>query len=538
MKDYSQDWEVIGDLGKGGQGDVKLVKKRFGKGLSRGKIYINNIIGDSVSVLLGVEEIARKLNLNDYVTQEQVEAIGKLFFNMISDVASTNYGALKMIKKPYRNVFAPERMAREIDVCNRFSHPNLIKIIAFDDEDRKWYICPFYESKSLEDALIFTGNVRDTLLYIRPIIDAVKMLHLNDTVHRDVKPANIFIADDGQLILADPGLALSKDAERNTTTKEVVASWDWAPIWVQDGKMSDIDRTHDVYCIVKVIWAMIAGALSYVNPQKLMQLWYWDRPKYDLRNLFPNQIKDMEIVSDIFRKVIVENREDCLIEDCGELLIEVDRALEKLDRNRRISILGGSNYSPIFLRDKELKNHFEIITSDSVFSNKEGFLCTGNEKFSESKVGLKNPINLPFTIRMSVDSTKFEGDNPYWRAGFRIRGSDNKQEITCHIDNHNMIVAYIDDANVLYVPSLIDFNETIASLQLNLSYTIKTYQKRLYFNVNNANYYIGELNTREDELFLSLEVWSDHMKNHKVILNDISLFTPSGITLGEKEHPK
>jgi hypothetical protein len=77
------------------------------------------------------------------------------------------------------------------------------------------------------------GDVLGSLLAFRSLLEAVAKLHEKGYVHRDIKPDNIFVADDGHLVLGDFGLVIEPGAAdgRLTDTYENVGSRDWMPGW-------------------------------------------------------------------------------------------------------------------------------------------------------------------------------------------------------------------------------------------------------------------------------------------------------------------
>jgi hypothetical protein len=157
------------------------------------------------------------------------------------------------------------------------------------------------------------------------LVDAVSELHKNGYVHRDIKPENIFIGDDGRLVLRDFGLVINpgSDATRLTATYENVGSRDWA----MTGRNDEVNPTFDIFTLCKVLWSMVSG-------QRLLHLWYFNEPEYDLEVMFPND-PDIRWVTHIFRYCIVQREINCL-RDATELLAKFDEAIDAVRHDQQV----------------------------------------------------------------------------------------------------------------------------------------------------------------------------------------------------------
>ena len=97
------------------------------------------------------------------------------------------------------------------------------------DTDLSWYVSKFYPNGTLADKIdMFKGNLLEAIKAIRPLVEAVATLHKKGYVHRDIKPQNIFLNSNKDLILGDFGLVYFIDNEhtRISETYENVGSRD------------------------------------------------------------------------------------------------------------------------------------------------------------------------------------------------------------------------------------------------------------------------------------------------------------------------
>jgi len=202
-------------------------------------------------------------------------------------------------------------------------HPNLLKIIEYD-EDYDWFVSQYYPSGSLDNYIEkFKGDLKGALIAIRPVVEAVEILHHRGDVHRDIKPHNIFI-DNNSLILGDFGLFYFSDSlnTRISETFENIGSRDWMPGWAYGRRVEEVKPSFDVFSIGKVIWSMVSG-------KPILPLWYFDAGESDVVKLFP-KTSDMRLANELFKKCIVQFENDCL-EDASALLAEIDKTLAILE---------------------------------------------------------------------------------------------------------------------------------------------------------------------------------------------------------------
>ena len=190
----------------------------------------------------------------------------------------------------------------------------------------RWYVSRYYSGGVLIEKLDrFKGNVVGALQAFRGLVAGVAELHKGKMVHRDIKPQNVFIGDNGDLVLGDFGLVFFEDDEhtRLSATFENVGTRDWMPPWAMGMRIEEIRPSFDVFSLGKVLWSLISG-------KKVLQLWYFDRPQFDVEKQFPDA-PHISLVRSIFEKSIVENETGCL-ESAAQLLAEVDRVISQIQR--------------------------------------------------------------------------------------------------------------------------------------------------------------------------------------------------------------
>jgi serine/threonine-protein kinase len=102
------------------------------------------------------------------------------------------------------------RFRREAQAAGRLNHPNIVSIYDFGEDSGVWYIAmEFVQGRELKES--FETNERfkiaDIVRIMSQILNALDYSHRQGVIHRDVKPANIFLLSDGSVKVADFGIA-------------------------------------------------------------------------------------------------------------------------------------------------------------------------------------------------------------------------------------------------------------------------------------------------------------------------------------------
>lgn len=350
---YEEKWETIKLLGSGGQGKVFLV---------RNKLEALGIQSKTLSAFR---------NLSGLVSSQEKQ---KLYFDelclgikeRIELEKPSKQGALKILHKPDNArdfELEQERIENEIKSMYDITHPNLLRIIDYD-KDSEWFVSEYHPNGSIsKNPQLFRGDLLKTLNAVKPLINGIAKLHKKGQIHRDIKPQNIFIDFNGNLILGDFGLIYFQDEQHSRFSKEFsnVGSRDWMPPWAYGRRIDNIEPSFDIFSISKVIWSMVSGI-------PILPLWYYDRDEFNLENIFPDS-SQMKFMNLLFKKCIVENESDC-ISDINLLHNEINEVITKIENKaniistnieRRCKVCGKGKYVLIVDRDRDQAANFGLI---------------------------------------------------------------------------------------------------------------------------------------------------------------------------------
>jgi len=156
-----------------------------------------------------------------------------------------------------------ERMYREAQACARLNHPNIVTVFEAGEIDGVVYIAMEYlRGRNLADVLA-EGKMtfEEKLRTLMSVLDALHHAHGLDVIHRDVKPSNVHMQEDGTVKLVDFGLARMVQANTLTISGTIVGTPHYASPEQLRGE--PIDRRTDVYSTGAVAYEMLAGRLPF-----------------------------------------------------------------------------------------------------------------------------------------------------------------------------------------------------------------------------------------------------------------------------------
>ncbi|MBZ4016970.1 Stk1 family PASTA domain-containing Ser/Thr kinase [Streptomyces purpurogeneiscleroticus] len=154
-----------------------------------------------------------------------------------------------------------ERFIREAKSVARLSHPNVVGVFDQGTDGTYVYLAMEYVAGcTLRDVLRERGALqpRAALDILEPILAALGSAHRAGMVHRDMKPENVLIGDDGRVKVADFGLVRAVDTNTTATTGTVLGTVSYlAPEQIEDGSA---DTRADVYACGVALYEMLTGS--------------------------------------------------------------------------------------------------------------------------------------------------------------------------------------------------------------------------------------------------------------------------------------
>jgi hypothetical protein len=128
-----------------------------------------------------------------------------------------------------------ERFRREARIAARLSHPNLVKVFDYEPDNRPALVMEYIEGGTLDEATRNPATSVEPEALATQLLGALAHIHSAGIVHRDIKPGNVLIDDDGRALLTDFGIAQPENATRMTQTGQVIGTIEYMAPEVREG---------------------------------------------------------------------------------------------------------------------------------------------------------------------------------------------------------------------------------------------------------------------------------------------------------------
>ena len=156
------------------------------------------------------------------------------------------------------------RFQREAMSASNLSHPNIVEVYDVGEEDGNHYIVMEYiEGKTLKQLIQKRGalTVPEVIDIMTQLTDGIAHAHDAYIIHRDIKPQNILILDNGLVKITDFGIAVAINATQLTQTNSVMGSVHYLPPEQASGKGATIKS--DIYSLGIVMYELLTGSVPF-----------------------------------------------------------------------------------------------------------------------------------------------------------------------------------------------------------------------------------------------------------------------------------
>ncbi len=156
------------------------------------------------------------------------------------------------------------RFQREALAASSLSNPNIVEVYDVGEDNGEYYIVMEYiEGKHLKQLLKKRGKltVGEAVDIVMQITDGLSVAHDSYIIHRDIKPQNIMILENGLVKITDFGIAMAMNSTQLTQTNSVMGSVHYLPPEQASGKGATLQS--DIYSIGILFYELLTGKLPF-----------------------------------------------------------------------------------------------------------------------------------------------------------------------------------------------------------------------------------------------------------------------------------
>src|SRR5579862_138371 len=157
-----------------------------------------------------------------------------------------------------------ERFRREARAVAQLSHPNIVGVIdAGEDDGRPYIVFEYVDGETLKDRIRRQGRLEipEAVAYSIEIARALGAAHARHIVHRDVKPQNVLIDEEGTAKVTDFGIARTLDEEGLTADGRVLGTTDY--VSPEQALGQHVTGQSDLYSLGVALYEMLTGEVPY-----------------------------------------------------------------------------------------------------------------------------------------------------------------------------------------------------------------------------------------------------------------------------------
>lgn len=270
------------------------------------------------------------------------------------------------------------------------AHPNIVNIYDTGIEDDIYYIVMEYvKGETLKKYINRKGrlNEQETIKISRQVAEALKHAHTNHIVHRDIKPHNILITEEGIAKVTDFGIARAATSSTINNTSNVIGSVHYfSPEQARGGY---VDEKSDIYSLGIVMYEMITGVVPFDadNHISVAMKQIQEKPVPPSK-----KVKDLQIskgLEDIIMKSL-EKHQSFRFQNVEELIKKIDSLNgESTAEENEVEIIDSPTIV-IPAIDAELNDESNVINIDLVDENSDkAFKSFFGENTEEENINMK-----------------------------------------------------------------------------------------------------------------------------------------------------
>ncbi len=236
-----------------------------------------------------------------YEIQELIGVGGMAVVYKAYDTIDHRTVAIKILKDEFSgNAEFLRRFKNESKAIAVLDHPNIVKVYNVSFGDRIQYIVMEYiDGISLKEYLLQQKEVKwkEAIHFTVQILRALQHAHEKGIVHRDIKPQNIMLLQDGSIKVTDFGIARFSHSETRTMTDKAIGSVHYIAPEQARGDLTD--EKADIYSVGVMMYEMLTGQLPFEADNAvsvaIMQLQADPKPPRELNPALPEGLEEITL---------------------------------------------------------------------------------------------------------------------------------------------------------------------------------------------------------------------------------------------------
>ena len=156
------------------------------------------------------------------------------------------------------------RFQREANAVSKLNHPNVVDVYDVGEyEGRHYIVMEYVRGRTLKQLISQRGALQadEAVNIMIQLTSAVQHAHENNIIHRDIKPQNVLVKDDGTVKITDFGIALAHDAVQLTQTNAVLGSAHYLAPETTRGETPT--NQVDIYALGIVFYELLTGSVPF-----------------------------------------------------------------------------------------------------------------------------------------------------------------------------------------------------------------------------------------------------------------------------------
>ncbi len=205
-------------------------------------------------------------NVGPYRVMEQLGRGGMATVYKAYHANLDRHVALKVLHPAFlEDVGFLARFQREARLVAKLEHPNIVPIYDFSEHAGQPYlVMKFVEGETLKAHLLRGRlNVEQIWGVVEAVGAGLGYAHKQGILHRDIKPSNVIVATDGQMYLADFGLARIAEMGESTLSGDMIMG---TPQYISPEQamgVKDLDVRTDIYSFAVMLYEMVVGQVPF-----------------------------------------------------------------------------------------------------------------------------------------------------------------------------------------------------------------------------------------------------------------------------------